>query len=179
MLTLTISIFQNLPADVLTRASATRGWSIAQCLWHLNRYGDYYLPRVTKVIEGAGPSSEKFRSGWLGSYFTTAMKNETKKMKAFKSHTPPADPNDTRAVAQFIQQLERLTVLLKKAHQANLNARMPISLTRLIRLKLGCVAVLCGAPAAARQSGNAECTGLTQPWRPAKTRPATMACTIP
>ena len=37
-----IKVYQNLDADTLSRPSSTGGWSIAQCLEHLNSYGDYF-----------------------------------------------------------------------------------------------------------------------------------------
>ena len=41
-----VKIFQNLTSTELLKPSANGGWSIAQCLWHLNSYGDYYLPEI-------------------------------------------------------------------------------------------------------------------------------------
>ena len=31
-----VRIFQNLPTEALLKPAAKGGWSIAQCLWHLN-----------------------------------------------------------------------------------------------------------------------------------------------
>ncbi|MFT3948440.1 MAG: DinB family protein [Agriterribacter sp.] len=67
------------------------------------------------------------------------MEPETgkKKMKAFKKYNPPPQLDAPAVVAEFIQQQEKLLMLLSKASSANLDARIPISLTPLIRLKLG------------------------------------------
>ncbi len=39
-LQLAVNRFQNLPESELLRPSENGGWSIAQCLWHLNSYGE-------------------------------------------------------------------------------------------------------------------------------------------
>lgn len=132
--------FQNMSEQSLLASSAAGGWSIAQCLQHLNEYGDYYLPAMEKAIMN-NPDAVKhgFKSSWFGSYFTKMMEPETgkKKMKAFKKYNPPAQLNAYAVVAAFIQQQERLLTLLQKASSADLDVRIPISLTPLIRLKLG------------------------------------------
>ena len=42
--------FQNLTETELLRPAGNGGWSIAQCLEHLNRYGNYYLPQIKTGI---------------------------------------------------------------------------------------------------------------------------------
>ena len=135
-----IRIFQNLSPEALNRPSETGGWSIAQCLWHLNSYGDYYLPRIEAQVKKGGTASDVFSSGWLGSYFTKMMKpgQGMKKMKAFKDHTPPQELDAPAVVAEFIRQQEWLLTLLRHAHGVDLNRiRIPISISRWVRLKLG------------------------------------------
>jgi hypothetical protein len=60
------------------------------------------------------------------------------KMKTFKEYTPPPSLDAHAVVAEFVQQQETLLGCLRQAHNANLNAiRVPISITKFIRLKLG------------------------------------------
>ncbi|MFT3750147.1 MAG: DinB family protein [Agriterribacter sp.] len=135
-----IHVFQNMSEQSLLMAPATGGWSIAQCLQHLNEYGNYYLPVIEQAInKHSDTANPNFKSSWLGSYFTKMMEPETgkKKMKAFKKYDPPRQLNAYTVVAEFIQQQEQLLLLLYKASSADLNKRIPISLTPLIRLKLG------------------------------------------
>ena len=67
-----VKIFQNLSTDVLLQPSAFGGWSIAQCIAHLNSYGNFYLPHIKKslVVNNDLPYNSTFKSGWLGNYFT-------------------------------------------------------------------------------------------------------------
>ncbi|HLP18705.1 MAG TPA: DinB family protein [Chitinophagales bacterium] len=136
-----VRVFQNMDEDALQRPSPAGGWSIAQCLWHLNSYGQYYLPRIGAALEQApenGNGVEHFKSGRLGNYFTRMMEPGKSKYKVNKRHLPPAVVSPHQTVAEFIQQQETLLHYLRKARAVNLNKiRLPISIASLIKLKLG------------------------------------------
>jgi uncharacterized damage-inducible protein DinB len=135
-----IRIFQNLTPESLLKPSASGGWSIAQCLWHLNSYGEYYFPEIRKGLTKNYPFNPEFKSSWLGNYFTNTMKPglKMKKYKAFKDHTPAPALDAHEVVAKFIQQQEELLDLLKLARHTDLNkVRIPISISRWLKLKLG------------------------------------------
>ncbi len=138
-----IAHFQNLSEEVLLRPSATGGWSIAQCLEHLNSYGHYYLPYITKGLEQhQGAAKDTFKSSWLGAYFIRIMDPKTSKTKykAFKDHQPARDLDAHAVVAEFIRQQETLLLQLRQAKLADLNdirIRIPISIMKWLRLKLG------------------------------------------
>ena len=136
-------IYQNLSDTQLTTPPPNGGWSVAQCLEHLNSYGHFYLPAVKKVLHplanSAVSSGDTYRSGLLGQYFINLMKPEnTKKFKAFKGHIPESNLDGTAVVAEFIEQQEQWLHLLTEINStAQLNARVPISISPLIRLKMG------------------------------------------
>lgn len=135
-----VKIFQNLSNEELLKPSVNGGWSIAQCLWHLNSYGHYYLPKIKSGLAKNYPANPDFKSSWLGSYFTRTMQPgaQMKKYKAFKDHLPPQTLNAQQVVAEFIQQQEQLLSYLKQARQSDMNrVRIPISILNWIKLKLG------------------------------------------
>lgn len=136
------SVYQNLTDEVLLKPSSKGGWSIAQCFDHLNSYGDFYLPAIANGLNKAPFSSRNtaFKSTWLGNYFTSLMEpgQKMKKMKAFKNHVPKSNLNPHEVISIFITQLEELLSLIKAANNKDINTiKIPISLTNLIRLKLG------------------------------------------
>jgi hypothetical protein len=131
-----IRSFQQLSEQQLLEATHG-GWSIAQCLWHLNSYGNFYLPLIQKIISQSGNSATAHKSGWLGNYFTRLMQPHAVKMKAFKNHIPPEQLDAYQEVAIFIHQLETLLTHLRKVTTWHLNQRIPISISPFIRLKLG------------------------------------------
>lgn len=140
-----ISEWQLLSNSILTSQPGPGKWSASQCLQHLNSYGRYYLPAIEKAI--ARPARNKpslyFKSGWLGNYFYKMMLPENdgtvkKKMRSPKNHVPAPVLNSDEVLSEFIGQLEILGRLLTEARQADLNGvRVPISISPLIKLKLG------------------------------------------
>lgn len=137
-----IEHFQNLPTTVLLQAPAQGGWSIAACLDHLNTYSTFYLPRLSAAFEKAAEVSgdTTFRYSMLGRYFIRLMDPTTskRKMKAMKKHQPSRELDPHAVVAVWIQHMENLLVLLKKARLYNLNrVRITTSISPLIRLNGG------------------------------------------
>lgn len=133
-----IMVYQNLDVDTLSKPSVTGGWSVAQCLEHLNSYGNYYLPQIEKTLCNKQSDSSTFTSGWLGNYFTKSMDPTAgNKMKALKGHIPDVELDTYAVVAEFIQQQEKLLAYLRQARNADLDVRIPITISNLIRLKLG------------------------------------------
>lgn len=131
---------QNRSEEELLRLSVTGGWSVAQCLEHLNSYGRFYLPELNKALARSQQVDQtEFRSTWLGRYFKEMMDPSTgkRKYKAFQSHIPEKNLNAYAVIAEFIQQQEDLLSCLQKAYHADLDSRVPISITRFVRLKVG------------------------------------------
>src|SRR5690606_19891284 len=116
------------------RPPSPGAWSVLECIEHLNRYGDYYLPEIEKSIMSqprTGPDAN-FRSGWLGNYFANLMRVKEQKLKKMKS---PADKNPAGAALnalvldRFLKQQDRLVQLLSDARNVNLiKAKVPISI---------------------------------------------------
>lgn len=135
----TIRVFQNLDEVTLNSPSATGGWSIAQCLQHLNTYGEYYLPLINSSLlqaESCLPS-QQLKPGLLGNYFTNLMEpqGKTNKMKAAKLHVPGTINNPHTVIAHFIQQQETLLNYLRLAKTKNINrSTIPVSVFKLIKL---------------------------------------------
>ncbi len=143
-----VTEWQMLPAEVLSTKPAPEKWSIAQCLEHLNIYGQYYLPAMEKAIlearrQGRWPASATFHPGWLGGYFTKLMRPQpdgrlSSKMKAPENARPSTDPDPQAMLAEFIDQHETLLKLLDVAASVSLHRiRIPISIAPWLRLKLG------------------------------------------
>ena len=119
-------------------------WSVAQVLEHLNAYNRYYLPVIEKsMIHISKDTSAWFIPGFWGNYFTKMMmpKNvyEIKnKMKASRNYAPSKGVNVEAVFREFLQHQNKLSQLLDVARRRNLNTiHIPISISKLIRLKLG------------------------------------------
>ena len=119
-------------------------WSVAQVLEHLNAYNRYYLPIIEKsMIHISKDTSAWFIPGFWGNYFTKMMmpKNvyEIKnKMKTSRNYAPSKGVNVEAVFKEFVQHQNKILQLLDVARRRNLNTiHIPISISKLIRLKLG------------------------------------------
>lgn len=108
--------FQNLPLTTLNFKETPEKWSVLECLEHLNRYGDYYLPELEKAITDRKTLKTKngvYQSGILGNYFANLMKVKNGKMFRMKT---PADKNPSGSdlspvtIDRFIKQIGRAHV---------------------------------------------------------------------
>ena len=138
----TVKEFQALPADVLNFKPDANTWSILECIEHLNRYGDFYLPEVEKQMlkTGAHKAIDRFKSGLLGNYFVEMIKPKEKlnKIKALDEMNPNNSELDATSLDRFIKQLNRWLQLFERAETINLTkVKTAISFTKLIRLRLG------------------------------------------
>jgi hypothetical protein len=97
--------------EKLHRKPAPEKWSAAECLEHLNLYGDFYLPVMRDAIEKGlakgYTAHESYKSGWVGDYFVKTMQLKSGKvgnpMKTFKAKNIKAASN---------ADLQRITVPL-------------------------------------------------------------------
>jgi hypothetical protein len=116
-------------------------WSILECLEHLNRYGDFYIPEIDKAINKSRSKNEQlFKSGFLGNYFAKSMlpKANLNKMKTFKDKNPLNSTLDRNTIDRFIDQQIKMLDLLDKARKISLNkVKTNISITKLIKLRIG------------------------------------------
>ncbi|HEU5148246.1 MAG TPA: DinB family protein [Chryseosolibacter sp.] len=136
--------FQNLPLKTLNFKETPDKWSVLECLEHLNRYGDYYLPEIEKAINDRKTLRTKngvYQSGMIGNYFANLMKVKNGKMVRMKT---PSDKNPSGSdlspitIDRFIKQQEMLRSLLEQSRRVDLTkTKVPISIAKFIKLRLG------------------------------------------
>ena len=116
-------------------------WSPLECLEHLNRYGDFYIPEITnKMAASKTVPQSTFNPGILGNYFAKSMlpKEKPNKMKTLRTMNPMGSELNLDVVKEFIKQQQQLLELLIKAENVNLEkTKTGISISKWIRLKLG------------------------------------------
>lgn len=136
--------WNSLPVSLLNSQPQPNKWSPLQCIEHLNIYGRYYLPAIEKGITHAKHTPEPtFTSGWLGNYFVESIKlpksgTPSKPMKTLKSYNPNKLLDKQQVISEFLIQQEQLLELLEASKKVNLEKiRIPISINRLIKIRLG------------------------------------------
>ena len=141
--TTAVKRFKDLPESQLNFKEDPEKWSILECIEHLNRYGEFYLPEIEKAI--VAHRSHKpvpvFKSGVVGNYFANLMRVKHGRILKMKT---PADKNPLGSnltiitIDRFLQQQELLTSLLTQARHVDLtHTKVPMSLTKHIKLRLG------------------------------------------
>ena len=131
-----------LPEEVLQQRPAPGKWNALECIEHLNRYGDFYMPEFRNRIETTKFSSPQdwFKQGWLGGYFTKSMEPKARlnRMKTFKAMDPANARLTKTVISKFVQQQAELLDIIDRAKLVDINkTRTSISITSLITLKLG------------------------------------------
>lgn len=119
----------------------SESWSILECLEHLNLYAKFYLPEIQNCIKNSNSKpQEEFKSGFWGNYFAKSMlpKEKLNKMKTANDKNPLNSKLDKNTIENFISQQKEFLSLLEKSKTIDLNkAKTKISITNLIKLKLG------------------------------------------
>ncbi len=113
-------------------------WSVLECLQHLNLYGNFYLPEISRKISiSKTKKKEQFKSGLLGGYFAKAMLHPAK-IKTFKAMNPIYSNLDNSTLDTFIAQQYLTLELISLAHNVDLNkVKTAISISSFIKLRLG------------------------------------------
>ncbi len=132
---------KDLSLDELNARPSQESWSILECLEHLNLYGDFYIPEISKRMENSLKDSDTiFKSGLLGNYFANSMKPKLKlnKMKTFKDKNPAGSRLDESVIDRFLDQQDQMLALLGQAKSKNLTkVKTAITISTLIKLRLG------------------------------------------
>jgi len=134
--------FNQLPIEQLNWKPTAEKWSVLECLEHLNRYGDFYIPEMQNRINKASKIKEDsiFKSGILGNYFANSMlpKEKLNKMNTFKSMNPKGSDLDISTLQKFIRQQKQILDLLNQARRVNLTKnKTGVTISQWIKLRLG------------------------------------------
>ena len=128
--------------DDLNKRDHPDAWSAFECIAHLNIYGDFYIPEITRKIAQSGNKipSTVFKSGILGNYFVKMVGplDASKKMKTLSSANPLGSALNIPTLHKFDKQQSAMLEILKNAATVNLNkTRTGISIAPWIKIKLG------------------------------------------
>ena len=131
--------FKSLPNKTLNHKAEAGKWSALECLEHLNRYGDFYLPEIKKRLSKNRPEfTEVFIPGLLGTYFVNSVKPRAKNMNTFSNMNPSKSSVRPNVLQEFIHQQDQMLKILEDCKQYNLKkVKTNISISKWIKLRLG------------------------------------------
>ncbi len=122
---------------------AAGGWSIGECLEHLNMTARLYWPIFAQAINHARAhgwlSKGPYKQGWLGKLMVRSAEPPVKlKFKAPRRFRPPADQPISHVYPQFITFQDRLLDLIREANGVDLGRpKIQSPVTKLVTLTLG------------------------------------------
>lgn len=116
-------------------------WSALECIEHLNRFSEFYLPIFMKEIENrSGKNKDYFSTGWIGKKFADSVKpisEGASKMPTFKSKNPIHQQLNSAVIDEFTVDLEAfLNSLNKGLDGVDLDKRIS-TLLPILKIKLG------------------------------------------
>lgn len=128
---------------ILLQQPAPGKWSVVQVIEHLGSYDRYYLVAIERALLQEKPAKPYFKAGWLGDYFTRIMSPRpdgtiSNRMKSPAGHRPGTLSDALPVLNLFLEQQHYLIDLLEKARSKDLGSiRIPVTISRFIRMKLG------------------------------------------
>lgn len=136
-----VQAFKDIPMEALQCKKTAQSWSVLECVEHLNRYGDFYIPEIGRQIaKSKYVKSGVFRPGLLGNYFSNAMlpRQKLNKMKTFQNMNPLNSSLGITVLDIFVDQQQQLLRLLDQAQNTDLTrVKTSISISKWIKLRLG------------------------------------------
>ncbi len=130
---------KTLDSKALNKKANADSWNALECLEHLCRYGDFYIPEITKCLDAASKkTADNFNSGLLGNYFAKTMLPGAKGMKTFKAMNPAGTTVRENVIETFIKQQEAILDIIARCSYYDLTKiKTSISISNLIKLRLG------------------------------------------
>jgi hypothetical protein len=137
----------NLKSNQLSWKPNSQTWSVNEILAHLNQYANYYHDVFLNKIENTKFSEAKsqFISSPLGKSAWKSMKlgtanNIKRKFQSPKNYNPTIHPEivSINELSVFEKKQFELLDIIEKAKNVNIQrVKIPISISKFIRLKLG------------------------------------------
>lgn len=127
-------------SEKLNHQPTGSAWSAAQCVVHLNNYGEHYIPLIEVSIQNNNkPSVTQFTPGFIGNMFANAMmhKPNMTKMGAPVNMAPKQNEYNSDVIDTFIDQQKQLLELIQQACEVNVNAsKVNVTISKFVKLKL-------------------------------------------
>jgi len=132
---------QSAKKESLTSRPNEESWNALECIEHLVRYNEFYIPEFEKAILRSKDGKEsELKRGWLGKKSADSMlpgRNSVEnKMKTFKSKNTYRSGVGTEIFTRFGNQQAQLRVLTEKAEHKKIGRKRCKTTLPLVRFRL-------------------------------------------
>lgn len=119
--------------------SGLPGWSIAQCIEHLNRYNNFYLPEIVRAVDSSKEAGDhEITSTWIGRK-SIAMMNPSnkKKQSTFKRMNPERNVFDKSVLTEFLDHQRDIMTILEKTQEVDVNdKKVSVEFFKLLKMTI-------------------------------------------
>lgn len=132
--------FEFLELALLNHKPTATGWSILECLEHLNRYSRYYNPQVAKALSRpTAATAQEVGYSWLGRKSVDMVRPDNpSKQSTLQRMNPSGSHLGREVLREFLDHQTQLLTLLQQARHADLNRKaVPVEFLKLLKLRLG------------------------------------------
>ena len=122
----TEALLARVPDDeTFNRQPGDGGWSVGQCLDHLNQMNRLYFGAIRDALSRAerwrAPVTTPLASSWFGNWFAASMEPGTRKVRAPRKAVPRSSVTRADVTAEFGRGLDEIEAALKDAAAIDLN----------------------------------------------------------
>ncbi|HXV85498.1 MAG TPA: DinB family protein [Gemmatimonadales bacterium] len=144
------ALVEPLPEAVFNRQPASGGWSVGQCMEHLNITERAMLanmrPAAQAVQLSGTPASQPTRHGWLMGWFIGTMEPPVKRrIRTRSGFIPPATLVKDAVLGEFLRLHQEVLRMLREVDGRDLSAKVQSPFSRFLRYKLGSAFALMAA----------------------------------
>lgn len=139
-------LFADYPPERIRKRPADSAWNAVDCIEHLNRTYDWYLPQIEKSLRQSRPSSHNnltYQSGYIGDKMTEGSRPSKGKirfrMKTFKKFEPHTDDKEVETILNtFRKNQAQFESFIRQAEPYDLGKiRVVSAIGPILRFKLG------------------------------------------
>lgn len=134
----------NAGAANFVRKPTPNNWSAAECLEHLCRYGDHYLPVFRQALaDSKHAPADTFKNGVLGGAFSRSMQVDGKglpgrTMRSPKGWNPNGEGFRQDVLLAFLDQQEDFLKVIAAARSTDIGkVKIPLSIAPWIKIRMG------------------------------------------
>lgn len=139
------ALLDEIDDEAFNQKPSAKGWSVGECVVHLNTISKAYLPALEAALSPDAPrAAGPFLWGWVSRRFIEAVRPGSRPLPTASTMKPPetsglrSDIDRARAVSRFDADTDRWLALCERADGVDLErVKMASPFLKILRLPVG------------------------------------------